>query len=141
MWYVFWFLFHQILNLTQALRDGKSPVQLVQMPVVTVERKKMGGRTRADSNDIYTQSFSHRAPFFSWCWPRSKLGVGECLKMCAQSTGKNGDSSDVTLILLSCVLKTEVWILCDGYVIYSSYCKFKDKLQDTYEYTLTSWLD
>lgn len=28
----------QILNLTQALRDGKSPVQLVQMPAVIVER-------------------------------------------------------------------------------------------------------
>lgn len=28
----------QILNLTQALRDGKSPVQLVQMPAVVVER-------------------------------------------------------------------------------------------------------
>ncbi|KAH9487882.1 Phosphatidylinositol 4-kinase type 2-beta [Bulinus truncatus] len=30
----------QILNLTQALKDGRSPVQLVQMPVVTVERNK-----------------------------------------------------------------------------------------------------
>ena len=28
----------QILNLTQALKDGKSPLQLVQMPVVVVER-------------------------------------------------------------------------------------------------------
>lgn len=28
----------QILNLTQALKDGKSPVQLVQMPAVIVER-------------------------------------------------------------------------------------------------------
>ena len=28
----------QVLNLTQALRDGKSPVQLVQMPAVIVER-------------------------------------------------------------------------------------------------------
>merc|ERR1712150_283885 len=27
----------QILNLTQALKDGKSPLQLVQMPVVIVE--------------------------------------------------------------------------------------------------------
>ncbi|XP_035825229.1 phosphatidylinositol 4-kinase type 2-beta [Aplysia californica] len=57
----------QILNLHQALKDGKSPVQLVQMPVVTVERNKsVVGRTRADS-EIFTQSFSHRAPFFSWC--------------------------------------------------------------------------
>lgn len=28
----------QILNLTQALRDGKSPAQLVQMPAVIVEK-------------------------------------------------------------------------------------------------------
>lgn len=28
----------QILNLTQALKDQKSPVQLVQMPAVLVER-------------------------------------------------------------------------------------------------------
>ncbi|KAL8578495.1 Phosphatidylinositol 4-kinase type 2-beta [Nucella lapillus] len=57
----------QILNLAQALKDGKSPVQLVQLPVVTVERNKMKvGRTRADS-DVFTQSFAHRVPFFSWC--------------------------------------------------------------------------
>ncbi|KAK3095946.1 hypothetical protein FSP39_021139 [Pinctada imbricata] len=56
----------QILNLTQALKDGKSPLQLVQMPVVTVERNKSSGRVRSDSA-TYTQSFQHRAPFFSWC--------------------------------------------------------------------------
>lgn len=28
----------QILNLTQALKDGKSPVQLVQMPAVIIEK-------------------------------------------------------------------------------------------------------
>ena len=28
----------QILNLSQALKDAKSPLQLVQMPVVYVER-------------------------------------------------------------------------------------------------------
>jgi hypothetical protein len=32
----------QILNLTQALKDGKSPVQLVQMPAVIVERYFFG---------------------------------------------------------------------------------------------------
>ena len=32
----------QILNLTQALKDGKSPVQLVQMPAVIVERYVKG---------------------------------------------------------------------------------------------------
>lgn len=29
----------QVLNLTQALKDGKSPVQLVQMPAVIVEKR------------------------------------------------------------------------------------------------------
>jgi phosphatidylinositol 4-kinase type 2 len=28
----------QILNLSQALKDGKSPLQLVQMPALVVER-------------------------------------------------------------------------------------------------------
>lgn len=58
----------QILNLTQALRDKKSPLQLVQMPVVTVERKKIesGDRLRSQSH-AFTQSFQHRPPFFSWC--------------------------------------------------------------------------
>ncbi|XP_013399472.1 phosphatidylinositol 4-kinase type 2-beta isoform X2 [Lingula anatina] len=60
----------QILNLSQALRDGKSPVQLVQMPVVTVERSKSGygpGRPRTASGETFIQRFSKRAPFFSWC--------------------------------------------------------------------------
>lgn len=60
----------QILNLTQAMTDGKSPVQLVQMPVVTVERgrKSYGrSRSRADSDDTLTQRFHTRSPFFSWC--------------------------------------------------------------------------
>ena len=61
----------QILNLAQALRDSKSPLQLVQMPVVTVERRKKTygrSRVRADSDDTLTQRFSTRSPFFSWCW-------------------------------------------------------------------------
>ncbi|XP_063231558.1 phosphatidylinositol 4-kinase type 2-alpha isoform X2 [Bacillus rossius redtenbacheri] len=45
----------QILNLTQALKDGKSPVQLVQMPAVIVE------------SDTFTQRFQNKSPFFSWC--------------------------------------------------------------------------
>lgn len=65
--YVSVFYVLQILNLTQALKDDKSPVQLVQMPVVTVERNRSNsGRLRTES-DQYTQSFSHRTPFFSWC--------------------------------------------------------------------------
>ena len=62
-------VFFQILNLTQALKDGKSPVQLVQMPVVVVERSKNTygkGRPRTQS-ETFTQRFGKRAPFFSWC--------------------------------------------------------------------------
>ncbi|KAJ8317286.1 hypothetical protein KUTeg_005190 [Tegillarca granosa] len=57
----------QILNLTQAIKDSKSPVQLVQMPVVTVERNKTGLSRRRTDSETFTQSFAHRAPFFSWC--------------------------------------------------------------------------
>ncbi|KAL7637044.1 UNVERIFIED_CONTAM: hypothetical protein RMT77_012802 [Armadillidium vulgare] len=60
----------QILNLTQAIRDGKSPVQLVQMPAVIVERSKgrVGTTARFRSfSDTFTQSFQDKSPFFSWC--------------------------------------------------------------------------
>ncbi|XP_063887036.1 phosphatidylinositol 4-kinase type 2-alpha-like isoform X1 [Scylla paramamosain] len=60
----------QVLNLTQALRDGKSPVQLVQMPAVIVERSKgrVGTTARFRSfSDTFTQSFQEKSPFFSWC--------------------------------------------------------------------------
>lgn len=53
----------QILNLTQALKDSKSPVQLVQMPAVIVEK------SRTSSNRLFslTQRFQSKSPFFSWC--------------------------------------------------------------------------
>ncbi|XP_036186298.1 phosphatidylinositol 4-kinase type 2-beta isoform X7 [Myotis myotis] len=58
----------QILNLAQALREGKSPVQLVQMPCVLVEHSP--GRTKgrvSQLNSSFTQSFHCRKPFFtSW---------------------------------------------------------------------------
>lgn len=75
----------QILNLTQALKDGKSPVQLVQMPAVIVERytncftifslianscniffrsKMNQGATRFGS---FKQRFQNKSPIFSWC--------------------------------------------------------------------------
>jgi len=59
----------QMLNLSQALKDGKSPVQLVQMPVVVVERAKGGtSETRFRSiSDTFTQRFQQKSPFFSWC--------------------------------------------------------------------------
>lgn len=57
----------QMLNLYQALQDGKSPVQLVQMPGVIIESKSgVRGRIRA-LNDSFTQRFQYKSPFFSWC--------------------------------------------------------------------------
>uniref|UniRef100_A0A8D2MFE6 Phosphatidylinositol 4-kinase type 2 n=1 Tax=Zonotrichia albicollis TaxID=44394 RepID=A0A8D2MFE6_ZONAL len=53
----------QILNLTQALKDGKSPLHLVQMPPVIVETARSHQRSASES---YTQSFQSRKPFFSW---------------------------------------------------------------------------
>uniref|UniRef100_A0A6M2DM22 Phosphatidylinositol 4-kinase type 2 n=1 Tax=Xenopsylla cheopis TaxID=163159 RepID=A0A6M2DM22_XENCH len=59
----------QILNLTQALRDGKSPVQLVQMPAVIVERSKGNAASSRffSFSDTFTQRFQNKSPFFSWC--------------------------------------------------------------------------
>ena len=60
----------QILNLTQALKECKSPVQLVQMPAVVVERRgghrSRGSRIR-EMTETFTQSFQRKSPFFSWC--------------------------------------------------------------------------
>ncbi|XP_036776884.2 phosphatidylinositol 4-kinase type 2-beta isoform X3 [Manis pentadactyla] len=56
----------QILNLTQALRDEKSPVQLVQMPCVIVERSKGGSQGRiVHLSNSFTQTVHCRKPFFS----------------------------------------------------------------------------
>ncbi|KAJ0172101.1 hypothetical protein K1T71_012074 [Dendrolimus kikuchii] len=55
----------QVLNLTQALKDNKSPVQLVQMPAVIVERSKSGS-TSSRFFDSFQQRFQHKSPFFSW---------------------------------------------------------------------------
>lgn len=60
----------QILNLSQALKDGKSPLQLVQMPNVFVERSRGHvGTTEKFKNfsTTFTQRFQKKAPFFSWC--------------------------------------------------------------------------
>ncbi|XP_018336657.1 phosphatidylinositol 4-kinase type 2-alpha [Agrilus planipennis] len=54
----------QILNLTQALKDGKSPVQLVQMPAVVVEKSQGQQPSRFFS---FTQRFQDKSPIFSWC--------------------------------------------------------------------------
>ncbi|RNA41501.1 Phosphatidylinositol 4-kinase type 2-beta [Brachionus plicatilis] len=72
----------QILNLVQALKDGRTPLQLVQMPCVTVELTKLkqdkqhhiqaqpsylSNRDRLDSDVELKQSFHSRSPLFS-CW-------------------------------------------------------------------------
>ncbi|KAH0616271.1 hypothetical protein JD844_027266 [Phrynosoma platyrhinos] len=57
----------QILNLTQALKDGKSPLQLVQMPRVIVERSHGGSQGRiVHLSNAFTQTFHSRKPFFSY---------------------------------------------------------------------------
>jgi hypothetical protein len=53
----------QILNLAQAMRDGKSPFQLVQMPGVIVERVHPNSTS---GNKLFKQKFSDRYPLFSW---------------------------------------------------------------------------
>ncbi|MGH0121187.1 UNVERIFIED_CONTAM: hypothetical protein FKN15_041621 [Acipenser sinensis] len=56
----------QILNLTQALKDGKSPIQLVQMPRVVVERSRSGSQGRiVNLGNAFTQTFHCKRPFFS----------------------------------------------------------------------------
>jgi phosphatidylinositol 4-kinase type 2 len=60
----------QILNLTQALKEGKTPFQLVQMPPILVERRRSSSANRGrlrSMTDNFTQSFQKTAPFFTWC--------------------------------------------------------------------------
>lgn len=60
----------QILNLTQALKEGKTPFQLVQMPPILVERRRTSSANRGrlrSMTDNFTQSFQKTAPFFTWC--------------------------------------------------------------------------
>ncbi|MEQ2206468.1 hypothetical protein XENOCAPTIV_029708 [Xenoophorus captivus] len=50
----------------QALKDGKSPIQLVQMPRVVVERSSSGGQGRVVTlGNAFTQTFHCKRPFFS----------------------------------------------------------------------------
>lgn len=60
----------QILNLTQALKEGKTPTQLLQMPAVIVERQtdlSNGPLSSLRAKEVYTQSFQRKTPCFSWC--------------------------------------------------------------------------
>uniref|UniRef100_A0A8C7CHP8 Phosphatidylinositol 4-kinase type 2 n=1 Tax=Oncorhynchus kisutch TaxID=8019 RepID=A0A8C7CHP8_ONCKI len=53
----------QILNLSQALKESRTPLHLVQMPPVIVETARAPQRANSES---YTQSFQSRKPFFTW---------------------------------------------------------------------------
>ncbi|KAI0988898.1 hypothetical protein GJ496_002647 [Pomphorhynchus laevis] len=62
----------QILNLVQAMKDKKSPLQLVQLPVIIVEH----GIARSDgpqearllqTKDVFQQRIGTKQPLFSWC--------------------------------------------------------------------------
>ena len=75
----------QILNLTQALKDGRSPLQLVQMPVVIVERYKKFSNKLIDRiiSKYYTQvgilfsDINHiYFPYFHMLINRSRGHVG-----------------------------------------------------------------
>ncbi|KAL1023933.1 hypothetical protein UPYG_G00049220 [Umbra pygmaea] len=56
----------QILNLSQALKDSKTPIQLVQMPRVVVEHSRSGGQGRVVTlGTAFTQTFHCKRPFFS----------------------------------------------------------------------------
>ncbi|XP_065649172.1 phosphatidylinositol 4-kinase type 2-alpha isoform X1 [Hydra vulgaris] len=58
----------QILNLNQALRDRKTPAQLVQMPPVYVQRRRLTSDVpREGRGHNFVQSFHDKIPFFSWC--------------------------------------------------------------------------
>jgi len=54
----------QILNLCQALEDNKSPLQLVQMPLLRIERR---GDSSSNRGSSFIQRFQDKYPFFSTC--------------------------------------------------------------------------
>lgn len=56
----------QILNLTQALKDRKTPQQLINMPAIIMEKSRIAvkGRFRT-MKDNFTQTFQRKTPFFS----------------------------------------------------------------------------
>lgn len=57
----------QILNLTQALKEGKTPLQLVNMrPFVLIEQTGHRGTFKV-MRDRFQQNFQKSKPFFSCC--------------------------------------------------------------------------
>ncbi|CAF4769712.1 unnamed protein product, partial [Rotaria magnacalcarata] len=55
-----------IINLAQAMRDGKSPFQLVQMPGVIVERLVSDALGDPPGSRQFKQKFNDRYPLFTW---------------------------------------------------------------------------
>lgn len=56
----------QILNLTQALKEGKTPLQLVNMrPMILIEHRERGAFQVM--KDRFQQNFQRKKPFFSCC--------------------------------------------------------------------------
>lgn len=57
----------QILNLTQALKEGKTPLQLVNMTsIVLIEQSSHRGAFKV-MRDRFHQNFQQKKPFFSCC--------------------------------------------------------------------------
>ncbi|VDP43684.1 unnamed protein product [Soboliphyme baturini] len=53
----------QLVNLCQALKEGKSPLQLVQMPPMIIEKTRGSGKSKSRARwDSFKQSFQKRAP-------------------------------------------------------------------------------
>ncbi len=51
------------------MKDGKSPIHLVQMPRVVVERSRGGGQGRVvQLGNAFTQTFHCKRPFFTSWW-------------------------------------------------------------------------
>ncbi|OAF70685.1 hypothetical protein A3Q56_01532 [Intoshia linei] len=51
----------QIKNLVKALEDRKSPYELTQLALIVIEK------TKNKNENLFTQRFNMRNPFFSWC--------------------------------------------------------------------------
>jgi len=62
--------------LTQALKDKKTPAQLVQMPPVYVQRRRTASDVRDGRGHSFVQSFHDKIPFFSWCWIKHNTNAG-----------------------------------------------------------------
>lgn len=62
--------FKQIANVIKALEEQKSPLELVQMPVLTMEYKHKSSSRRNSVDDEFTERIHVTRPMFSCCWIR-----------------------------------------------------------------------